>query len=519
VKSAIETLNPTRVKLTIEVPFDELRPSVDAAYKTISKQVNVPGFRRGKVPPRIIDQRIGRSVVLDEAIGSALPAFYARAVEETEVRPLGEPRVAITEAPDAASGGGLTFTAEVDVRPELALPDLSSVEVTVDDAVVTDENVKARVDSLRARFGTLTPVDRPVVADDFVSIDISVEVDGEQVDSATGVSYQVGTGSMFEGMDDALRDLSAGEPTTFMASLAGGERAGQEAQVTVTVRSVKERRLPDLDDDFAQLASEFDTLEELHEDLRKQAVTSKRFEQGLQARERLLQHLLDSVEIPVPEDLVSVEVRRRLEALEHEGRPADDERRAKVEGEIREGLRTQLLLDAIAEAEQVPVGQQELIEFLVMSAQQYGMDPNEFVEAVDEAGQVPAMVGEVARRKGLAAVLSRATVKDASGNVVDLESIFARRPEARAGGDDAAAAPAAPAAASAPAAADPTAVPLMDLAGFEPAEGAAEELAEGAAGELAEGAAGEPAEGAAGELAEGAAGEPAEGAAGELAER
>lgn len=470
-KSAVETLNPTRVKLTIEVPFDELKPSLDAAYKTIANQVNVPGFRKGKVPPRIIDQRIGRGVVLEEAVNSALPSFYARAVEETEVRPLGQPEVDVTEVPDPASGGELKFTAEVDVRPEFALPDLASVEVTVDDVVVTDEDVDTRVESLRARFGTLVPADRPVADDDFVSIDISAEIDGEQIDSVTGVSYQVGTGTMLDGLDDALRDLSAGETTTFAAPLAGGDRAGQEAQVTVTVQSVKQRELPDLNDDFAQLASEFDTLEELREDLRQQAATSKRFEQGVQARERLLEYLLESVEIPVPEGLVSAEVNRHLE---HESRLEDDEHRAEVEEETRQGFKTQLLLDAVAEAEQVSVGQQELIEYLVMSAQQYGMDPNEFAKAMDEAGQVPAMVGEVARRKGLAAVLSRASVKDASGNVVDVEAIAPRRAEAgdaeaeEAGEDGAAPSPAVPTAA------DPTAVPVTDLGGFEPAEEPAE---------------------------------------------
>lgn len=482
-KSAVETLNPTRVKLTIEVPFDELKPSLDAAYKTIANQVNVPGFRKGKVPPRIIDQRIGRGVVLEEAVNSALPTFYARAVEETEVRPLGQPEVDVTEVPDPASGGELKFTAEVDVRPEFALPDLSAIELTVDDLVVTDEDVATRVEGLRARFGTLVPVDRPVGDDDFVSIDITAEIDGETIDSVTGVSYQVGTGTMLEGMDEALRDLSAGETTTFESPLAGGERAGEAAQVTVTVQSVKERQLPDLDDDFAQLASEFDTLEELRADLREQAATSKRFEQGLQARERLLEHLLESVEIPIPEGLVAAEVNHHLE---QESRQEDDEHRAEVEEETRKGFKTQLLLDAVAEAEQVSVGQQELIEYLVMSARQYGMDPNEFAKAMDEAGQVPAMVGEVARRKGLAAVLARSIVKDASGNVIDLEAIAPRAAvgatDDEGDGDDedgAAPAPSSPAAAAAPAApapaaADPTALPVTDLGGFVPAEEPAE---------------------------------------------
>ncbi|HET9657901.1 MAG TPA: trigger factor [Kineosporiaceae bacterium] len=462
-KSAVETLNPTRVKLTIEVPFDELKPSLDAAYKTIAGQVNVPGFRKGKVPPRIIDQRFGRGVVLEEAVNSALPRFYAKAVEESDVRPLGQPEVDVTEVPDPTGGGELKFTAEVDVRPEFTLPDLSAVEVTVDDVEVTDEDVQARLDNLRARFGTLVPVERPVADDDFVSVDISAEIDGEEIDSVKGVSYQVGSGNMLDGMDEALRDLSAGETTTFVTPLAGGDRAGQDAQVTVTVQSVKVRELPALDDDFAQLASEFDTLDELRDNLREQAANAKRFEQGIQARERLLEKLLDAVEIPVPEGLVSAEVHRHLES---EHRLEDEEHRAEVEEETRKGVRTQLLLDAIAEAEQVSVGQQELIEYLVISAQQYGMDPNEFAKAMDEAGQVPAMVGEVARRKGLATVLERAVVKDASGNPVDLNALAPQR----AGVEEEAGESAEEAAAPAASAADPTAITVSDLGGFEPAE-------------------------------------------------
>jgi trigger factor len=418
VKSAVETLNPTRVKLTVEVPFDELKPSLDRAYKTIGSQVQVPGFRKGHVPPRIIDQRIGRGAVLEEAVNDALPHFYAQAMEEGELRPLGRPTVDVTEVPDAKAGGDLKFTVEVDVRPEITVPDFDGIEVTVDDIEVSDGDVDERVENLRERFGTLKPVERAVGEKDFVSIDIRAEIDGEEIDSVKGVSYQLGSGTMLPGIDEALTGLQEGESATFTAPLAGGEHAGEDSTVTVTVGSVKERELPALDDDFAQLASEFDTLAELRENLREQVAAGKRFEQGVQARERLVDHLLETVEIPVPDAVVEEEVNRHLES---EGKLEDDEHRAEVDTETRQQLRTQLLLDAIAEREAVSVNQQELIEYLVMSARQYGMDPNEFAKAVDEAGQVPAMVQEVARRKALVLALSHVTVKDASGNVVDLD--------------------------------------------------------------------------------------------------
>jgi trigger factor len=426
VKSAVETLNPTRVKLTVEVPYDELKPSLDAAYKTIGSQVTVPGFRKGKVPPRIIDQRFGRGAVIEEAVNSSLSGFFRQAVEESEMRPLGQPEVDVTDVPDPTSGGELKFTVEFDIRPDITLPDLDAVEVTVDDVVVGEEQVKEQLDTLRERFGSLAVVDRPAAIDDFLSIDVGASIDGEEIDSVKGVSYQVGSGKMIAGMDDVLPGLSAGETTTFTSPLPGGDRAGEESLVTITVQAVKERTLPAADDDFAQLASEFDTLDELTESLREQADQAARYQQGIQARERLLEVLLAAVEIPVPEGLVEHEVKQHLE---NEGKAEDDEHRVQVAEDARKAFRAQFLLDSIVEKEQVAVGQQELIEYLLASAQQYQMEPNEFIKAVDKAGQVPEMVAEVGRRKGLAQVLERAVIKDESGRTVDLASLFPQTEE------------------------------------------------------------------------------------------
>ncbi|SDQ05681.1 trigger factor [Quadrisphaera sp. DSM 44207] len=420
-KSDVETINPTRVKLTVEVPFAELKPSLDAAYRTIAGQVQVPGFRKGKVPPRIIDQRFGRGVVLQEAINDALPKLYQQAVQETAVRPLGQPQVDVTEIPAEADGGELRFTAEVDVRPTLQLPDYSSIAVSVDDVSVSDEDVDAQLQQLRQRFGTLVGVDRPVAAGDFVSLDLTATIGDEEIDTASGVSYEVGSGTMLPGMDEAITGAAAGEERTFTAPLAGGEHAGEDATVRVTVQSVKERELPEADDDFAQLASEFDTLEELRADLRAKAEQEKEFEQGVQARDKVLEALLEAVEVPVPESVVEEEVHRHLEA---ESRLEDDEHRAEVTEEARKALRTQLLLDTIAEEEQVSVNQAELVEYIVAQAPRYGMDANAFAQAMDQAGQVPALVAEVARRKALSVVLERARVTDASGAPVDLGAVI-----------------------------------------------------------------------------------------------
>ena len=435
-KSAVETLNPTRVKLTVEVSFDELKPSLDKAYKTIGSQVTVPGFRKGKVPPRIIDQRIGRGAVLEEAVNDALPKFYGDAVEANDVKVIGQPDVDVTELAD---GEHLTFTAEVDVRPEFDLPEYEGLEVTVDDADVTDAEVDEQVDGLRARFGTLTGVDRAVADGDFLSIDLSATVGGEAVADLTakGLSYQVGGGALLEGLDEAVIGLSAGETRDFTTTLVGGDHAGEEAVVTVEVKSVKERELPELDDDFAQTASEFDTLDELRADVRSRVENMKTVQQGVQARDRVLEKLLDSVELPLPEGVFKAEIDARNHSLAHQLESAgmskadflaaegqtEEEFDAELLKSTRDAMSAQFVLEKIVEKEQLSVNEQELTEHLVRTAARYGMSPDQFVQQVVQAGQVPMLVSEVVRGKALALVLDKARITDESGREIDLDAL------------------------------------------------------------------------------------------------
>ncbi|MBO9553684.1 trigger factor [Cellulomonas sp.] len=423
-KSAVETVEPTKVKLTVEVTYDELKPSIEHAYQHIAEQVTVPGFRKGKVPPRIIDQRVGRPAVIEHAVNEGLSGFYAEAVRENKLRPLGQPEVEVTKVPGLVPGedeGELHFTAEVEVRPEITVPALDGVKITVDDLEVSDEDVQGRLDALRERFGTLVGVDRPAAEGDFVVLDLVAAIDGEQVDSVSGVSYQIGAGNMLEGLDEALTGLSGGESTTFETALAGGEHAGETAQVTVSATTVKERQLPDADDDFAQLASEFDTLEELTADLREQAGRIKASNQAVQARDLLLEQLLAGTEIPVPSGVVEAEVHRHLEG---EGRLEDDEHRAEVGEQATTALRNQILLDTLAEQLEIKISQQELLDYLVSASRQYGMDPNTFIQTVDQQGQIPAMVAEVARSKALAVALRQVAVTDSKGEAVDLSEFI-----------------------------------------------------------------------------------------------
>lgn len=438
-KSAVETLEPTKVKLTVEVTYDELRPSIAHAYEHIAEQVSVPGFRKGKVPPRIIDQRVGRPAVIEHAVNEGLGGFYAEAVRENKLRPLGQPEVEVTKVPGLVAGeedGELHFSAEVEVRPEITVPALDSLAIEVDGIEVSDEDVAGRLDALRERFGTLVGVDAPAVEGNFVVIDLVAKIDDEEVDSVSGVSYQIGSGNMLEGLDEALTGLSAGETTTFETELAGGDHAGEKAQVTVTATSVKERQLPDADDDFAQLASEFDTLAELQDDLREQAGRIKVQNQAVQARDLLVEKLVEQIEIPVPAGVVEAEVHRHLES---EGRLEDDVHRAEVTEQAQVALRNQILLDTLAEQLEVKVSQQELIEYLVQSSRQYGMDPNTFIQTLDQGGQIPAMVAEVARSKSIAVALRQVKVTDPSGADVDLSDFIGTDEDDAADEQDAAA--------------------------------------------------------------------------------
>lgn len=418
-KSTVENLDPARIKLTVEVPYEELKPSLDAAYKQIGSQIQVPGFRRGHVPNRVIDQRVGRGSVIQEAVNNKLSDFYREAMTEAGRVPMLQPEIEITELPNVTGeqGGQLVFTAEVTVRPEIEIPELSEIEVTVDSVAVTDEDVDTELDNLRARFGSLKSVKRKAKTGDFVTIDLKAVIDGEEVDSASGVSYELGKGNMLKGLDTALRGLKTGESANFTTQLAGGPHEGEEAEVTVTAEAVKQRELPEADDDFAQMASEFDTIEELREDLRKQAGERKAGDQAVAARDALLEQLREKIEFELPDGLVDNEIAQHLQA---EGKAADDPHADEIREDITTGVRDQIILDVLAEKLQVGVTQDELIEFLIQTAQQYGMEPGQFMQGAQQAGQIPAFVSEIARNKSLAMGLRQVSVKDSDGKDVDL---------------------------------------------------------------------------------------------------
>ncbi|MEO6822500.1 MAG: trigger factor [Candidatus Nanopelagicales bacterium] len=416
-KSAVETLSPTRVKLTVEVPFEELKPALDSAYKRIAAQVNIPGFRKGKVPARIIDQRIGRAAVLEEAVNDAVGANLDAAVREHQVKLLGRPEV---EVGDIKDNEPLEFTAEADVVPDFDLPDYDGLEVTVDAADVLDEDVDKQLDALRSRFGTLLPVERASEAGDVLLFDMSGDCDGASVEDlvATALSYELGSEGMIPGFDDAVTGASAGEERGFDFVPDAGEYEGRTIVVTVTVTTVRERKLPPVDDDFAQLASEFDTIEELKDDLKNRVGRVKVLEQAYAAREKVSEALLAAVEIPIPEGVLAAQVEQHFS----DGHGDDDHREA-VATEVRESFKSQLVLDKIADIEKLTVSESELSSWLVAQAPRYGLSPDQFAQELVQSGQVSSAVSEVRRSKALAHVLEHAKIVDSRGQLVDLSDI------------------------------------------------------------------------------------------------
>ncbi|MEI6254169.1 MAG: trigger factor [Mycobacteriaceae bacterium] len=436
-KSTVEKLSPTRVRINVEVPFTELQPDFDRAYQELAKTVRLPGFRPGKAPAKLLEARVGRGAVLERVVNDALPGRYSEAVTATELKPIGQPDIEVTRIED---GEELVFTAEVDVRPDIDLPDLATLAISVEPVEVTDEEVDAELQALRARFGTLQGVERPAQTGDFVSIDLSAAVKGKDIPDgrAEGLSHEIGSGQLIEGLDEAIVGLADGESATFNTKLVAGENAGQKADVTVTVKSIKERELPEADDEFAQLASEFDTVAELRADLTEQVRRVKRIHQAEKIRDNALETLLEKVEVPLPENIVAAQVdaalHNAIHGLEHDEAKLDEaleaqgSSREKFNADNREAaekaVKTQLLMDAIADELNIEVAESDLTERLVLMSRQYGIQPEQLVGLLQQNNQLPSVYADVRRGLAVAAVVEAATVTDTDGTVIDTSEFF-----------------------------------------------------------------------------------------------
>jgi len=448
VKTDVEELSPTRVRLTVEVPFDELKPNLDHAYREVGRQVRIPGFRPGHVPRQVLDQRVGRGAVLEHAINEAVPELYAKAVREAQVVALGQPEVEITKLDD---GTEMAFTAEVDVRPTFEVPDLTGIQVVVEDADVGPDQVEEYLNALRERFASLRAASRPAAIGDYVSIDLAAQVDGKPVEDAqaSGISYEVGSGTILDGLDEVLAGMSADETATFQTELAGGEHAGSQADVTVTVRSVKVKDLPELDDDFAQSASEFNTVGELRASTRKQMEVMRKAGQAGQARDRALEELLGRIDMPLPEALVEHEIEHRRDSIEQDLQRAGLTMESYIESrqstqadidkeiadDVRRSVKARFILDQIAEQENLGIDQEEIGQYITQLAYQQGVSPDQLARQLTDAGQLGAVVSDVLRSKAADLLAERVKVRDESGRKVVLGAA-AEADEEQAGAED-----------------------------------------------------------------------------------
>lgn len=415
-KNSVENLEATKVKISAEVPFEEFKPYLDKAYKELASQVKIPGFRPGKAPARILDQRIGRPAVMEQAINDALPNLYGQLVRETEINPIARPEIEVETTPNMTGelSGELKFNVTVEVHPQFDLPELSSITIEVDSAEVNDDDVQKELDELRSRFATFKTVKRAIKTGDFVTLDLKAEIEGKEIDQVSQVSYEVGVGNMLEGMDEALEGMKAGETKVFQSKLAGGEHAGEQADVTITPTAVKEKELPEVDEEFAQMVSEFDTVEELKTSLREQVLEAKQAEQAVEARDKLYDAIIEKVDFPLPVSPIEEAVARVKE------NGGDEERVEMVRESTQNSLRRSILLEKLASSKDINVSQQELMEFIMHTAQTYGMDPSMFLQMAEQRQQLPMFIQEIAHNKALAKSLGDVTVKDSKGEVVDL---------------------------------------------------------------------------------------------------
>ncbi len=436
-KSSVEQLSDTRVKITVEVPFEELKPELDQAYDALAQQIQIPGFRKGKAPRQLIDARFGRGPVLEQVVNDMLPSRYGQAIEENDIKAIGQPDVEVTKIEDNEV---VEFTAEVDVRPEITLPDFSAINVEVPAVTVDDAAVDEELESLRARFSTLKDHNHKLKKGEFVTLNLSASVDGEKVEEATteGLSYEIGSGDLIDGLDDALLGQKKDDSVEFTTELANGDYQGKEAVVTAEITATKQRELPALDDEFAQLASEFDTIEELRESTKTQVESRLKNEQAANIRDEVLKAALESSDFALPNSIVEEQAHSQLHqllgelahddaalnsVLESQGTTREEFEKQNRE-DAEKAVRTQLFLDVLAETEEPEVSQQELTDHILFTAQSYGMDPNQFIGQLQQSGQIANLFADVRRGKALAQAICRVNVKDSEGAEIDPKAYF-----------------------------------------------------------------------------------------------
>ncbi|HZA19752.1 MAG TPA: trigger factor [Actinomycetota bacterium] len=424
-QTTAERIEKDRVKLRVEVTEEDLKPAIAEVYRELANEMKVPGFRKGKVPRQIIDSRVGPEFVRSEALKEALPDFYREALKQEELEAITAPDIEVVEF---SKGSPIVFEATVDIRPEVVVPDLGSIEVEAPDAAVTDEDIDEQMERLRDRFAELETVGREARRGDFVLIDLKGYEGDQLVDGASAPDYlyEVGSRTGPPKLDEELEGNRPGAILKFNDSIPEGELAGRELSFTVLVKEVKAKKLPVLDDEFAKTVGEFDSLEELREDLRERLVDVKRQMVEEEIRTRVLEALIDAADLDPPEKLVEAEFDHRLHHLEEDlGRAGmsiaqyaqaaeqtELELRADLRRSVSRSVVAELLLEQIAREAEIEVTEEDLGRDIAVAAARSGQDPSEVAKQLAESGRLGSVAADIMRRKALDYVVEHVNIKN-----------------------------------------------------------------------------------------------------------
>lgn len=438
-KTSLEQLEPTKVKLTVEVEPARVQRAFDQAARHLSQDIQLPGFRKGKVPRRLLESKIGKGAIAQHAMEDFLGEFYAEAVQTEDVRPVAPPELDLQHFDEE---DGCAFEATIQVRPEIELPDHEGISVTFPDHEVTDADVEEQLEQMRERFAEVEEVDRAARRGDYVTIDLTVRKEGEVIEDATAedAMYEVGSGGVTPKLDEELPGSVAGQTLTYVDELPEDypEYGGQKVEFTVEIKDVRAKELPPLDDDFAMTASEFDTIDELREDIRRNLRQRRMGEARQTLRSQILEAYLALVDVPLPEAMVEDEAESRLQQIRDQaeqyglsfeelvemqgGDP--EELTANIHEQSAESVKARLVLEALAEQLDIEAEVPDLEQEIMRHAYQRNVDPSELARAIDEQGSMGVLAGDVIRRKTLDLLVEAAEVEGAPSREALIELGF-----------------------------------------------------------------------------------------------
>jgi trigger factor len=443
-KTVVEPLEGNKVKLSVEIDEHEFEKALDAAFRKIAREVRIPGFRPGKAPRRVLEARLGKDVARQEALKDALPDYYSRALRDEDVDAIAAPEIDITSGEE---DGPVAFDAVVEIRPHLQLAGYNGLRVEIPSPEVAEEDITSQIDRLRNNFGELTTIARPAKDGDFLTVDLKGTRHGEPVAgmSTDDLSYELGSGTVLPELDTELQGARAGDIFKFTAELPDGPVTFQ-----VLVKEVKEKVLPGVTDEWASEASEFDTVEELRQDLVDRIGGVKRMQAGMALRNQVVEAVVELVTEDAPEPLVEAELERRAHDLAHrlEAQGATIAQYLEATGqteeqlveELRQGATTavkaDLALRAVADAEEIEVSDDEVQVEVERMAERLGQKPAQLQRQLERAEQMPAVRSDIRKGKALEWLADHVEIVDSGGRSIDRALLEPGKPDADTSGED-----------------------------------------------------------------------------------